>query len=381
MSIPGVGYRFACDVLCEVSLHLVEPICLTTISAFYLVGGWGSGGWGASGWGTGPTTIQVASTNAMYVGAQIILGWGLTTQEVVTIIGITSSGYIFTTTPANSHEPGETILAPTFPTQAPTDQFFTQAEMLGYLSRAQNEFLADCPVYYQLTQQNLAYGQIFQNTPANCIEINRVAASTYYSVITSITISGGVATVVTASPHGLQVGSTVFIQNPAAGFGGCYEVASVPSPTSLTYPTESADGTATGGAILYFSRIYETTQSELSMTDRTWRNEFVGTPQSWFEDRSGLYRFGVGGKPASNFPIELLCSIRDTDTLGLLDQFLVSDTLVYLLKYKVLQYAFSKDGIQQDPARASWCDERYKRGVMSVNRFLVGLQLGLKAGG
>lgn len=311
----------------------------------------------------------------------LVIGWGLETAEVVTITGMTATGYIYTTKFVNPHAAGETILAPTFPTQQVTDSFFTQTEMLGYLSRAQNEFLADCPVYYQLSQQNLQYGQVFQDTPANCIEINRVAASTYYCVIASITIASGEATVVTESPHGLQVGSTIFIQNSETGFGGCYQVDSVPSPTSLTYPTESDDGTATGGAILYFSRIYETTQSEITMTDRTWRNDYVNTPNAWFEDRSGLYKWGVSGKPSSNFPVELLCSIRDTDTLGLLDGFLVNDTLVYLLKYKVLSFALSKDGVQQDPTRAAWCDERYKRGTMAVNRYLTGMQLGLKAGG
>jgi hypothetical protein len=382
MAIPGLGYRLAADVLAEVSLHLVEPIVYCTIlSIFPAGGGWGIGGWGNSGWGSSSSAlIQPSSTTAMYPGAMIVIGWGLTTAEVVTIQNVLPNGYIFTTPFVNTHNAGEMILAPTFPTDQTTDPHFTQAEMLGYLARAENEMLADVPVNYTLSQQNMVYGQIFQNTPSNCIEINRVAASTYYCAITSITITSGVATVVTASPHGLQVDSTIFIQNPTAGFGGCYEIATVVSATSFTYETSAANGSATGGAILYFVRMYETTQAELTMANRTWRNDYVGTLQSWFEDRSGLYRFGVGGKPSSNFPIELLCSIRDTDTFGLLSGFLIPDVLIPTLKYKVLAFAWSKDGVAQDPARAAWCESRYQMGVLAIKRYLIGFQLMLKAG-
>jgi hypothetical protein len=380
MSVPGVGFRFAADVLCEVSLHLIEPIVFTTASAF-AQGGYGDAGFGENGYGDPiGSLLTVASQTAMYPGAMVVVGWGLPTQEVVTITEVNSDGTILTTPIVNFHSAGETILGPTFPYQFPTDQAFTQSEMLGYLSRAQNEFLADCPVNYSLSQQNLIYGQVYQNTPTNCIEINRIAASQYFCVISSITITDGEATVVTASPHGLQVGSTINVQNEATGFSGVFQVDSVPSPTSLTYPQDHTDGTADGGIIVYFARMYETTSAEITQTNRTWRNEYANVPTQWFEDRSGLYRWGVGAKPSSNFPVELLCSIRDTDTLGLLDGFLVPDTLVYAIKMKVLEYAWSKDGIQQDPSRAAYAKSRYDKCVMATNRFLLGQNLGLKAG-
>jgi hypothetical protein len=378
MANPGMGYRYAVDVLCEVSLHLIEPIIYTEVLAFYLKGGWGTGGWGAFGWGTGPTTIQIASTEYLYVGAQIVLGWGLTTQEVVTVIGYGPNGFIYTTTPVNSHSAGEMILAATFPTQQPTDPHFTQSEMLGYLSRAQNEMLSDVPVNYALARQGLVYGQIYQNTPTNCIEINRIAASQISYQLVSLTRADDEVTAVTVNPHGLGVGSTVYIQNPTAGFGGVFEVDSVPTPSSFTYTQIADDGSATGGVILYFVRMYETTSTELTMANRTWRNDYANVPNAWFEDRSGLYRWGVGNKPSSNFPVELLMGIRDTDTLGFLDGFLIPDTLCYLLKYKVLAYAWSKDGTCQDPQRAAWCEQRYQRGILSVRRYLDGFKMGLK---
>lgn len=380
MALNGVGFRFAADVLAEVSLHLFENIVYTTAISIVGPGGYGTGGYGQFGYGSGPPeVIKVASTANMYLGAMIIVGWGLSTAEVVTIMGVTSTGYIYTTALVNPHNPGEIVFAPTFPTQQTTDPHFLQSEMLGYLSRAQNELLADVPVNYALSQQTLQYGSVFQNTPANCIEINRIAASQIYIAIATLTRTGNVVTAVTTNKHGLQKGSTLYIQNPTTGFGGVFQVATVPSPTSFTYPQIGTNGSATGGAVLYFNRMYETTMTEITMTDRTWRNDYIPTPTAWGEDRSGLYRWFVNGKPSSNFPVELLCSIRDTDTLGLLDGFLIPDLLVPTLKYKVLSFAWSKDGVCQDPQRAAWCEERYKRGVLAIQRYLLGMNLGLKA--
>ncbi len=380
MAIPGQGFRFAADVLCEVSLHLIEPIVFTTASAF-AVGGYNDGPYNTLGYNDPRgSLLYVASQNAMYVGAQIVVGWGLTTQEVATITQINADGTVLTTTLVNSHNPGETILAPTFPTQQPVDPHWQQSEMLGYLSRAQNEFLTDCGCFYQFATQNMVYGQLVQNTPGTCIEINRIAASQINTLVTSLTRTNNEVTCVTVNPHGLVAGSTFFMQNAAAGFGGVFEIDTVVSPTSFTYTQIAANGSATGGAVLYFTRLYETTQAELSMSDRTWKNNYVGTPSFWYQDRQGVYKFGVGGKPASNFPLQLLMSVRDTDTLGLLDGFLVPDVLVPIIKWKVLAYAFSKNGVQQDPQRAKYCEDRYRKGVAATNRFLTGMSLGLKGG-
>lgn len=362
MAIPGSGYRTAVDVLCEVSLRMLQEIVLTTLTAPV---------------STGSQAVTVGSTTAMYVGADVVVDPYTSLAEVVAITAV-NPGVSFTAVFANAHASGAQVIGATFPTQVETDPLYLQSEMLGYLSRAQNEFLAKAPIFYALAQQNLSYGQILQNTPTTCIEINRVAASTYYCQIVSLTRVGGTVTAVTASPHGLVVNSTMYIQNPTAGFGGSFQVATVISPTSFTYPQDATDGTAAGGAILSFSRIYETTQTELSMSDRNWRNEYVNTPTQWFEDRSGLYKWGVGNKPSSNFPCELLMSVRDTDTLTFLDGFLVPDLLVYILAYKTMQYAWSKDGVMQDQQRASYCGQRFDRGVAAVLRYLNGFDIRLK---
>jgi hypothetical protein len=84
----------------------------------------------------------------------------------------------------------------------------------------------------------------------------------------------------------------------------------------------------------------------------------------------------VGGNPTpagGDFPVELLCSIRDTDSLALTDGFLIPDILTYILKYKVLEYAWTKDGVQQNLSLAKYCADRFERGVLATTRWLNGV--------
>ena len=127
-------------------------------------------------------------------------------------------------------------------------------------------------------------------------------------------------------------------------------------------------------------RLYELTQTELTMRDRNWKVETLLTPTAFFEDRTGLYRWGVNGIPRSNFPVELLCSIRDTDSLTLLSGLLVPDICVPYVKYRVMQDCFSKDGVMSDPQRAAYCGQRFDRGVLATARWLdaTGATKGMK---
>lgn len=380
MASNGTGYRLAADLLCEISLHLVESFCFTPITSIQ-PGGYGDGGYGDYPYGDGPPNAVIfpESTNAMYVGAQIVVGWQAEDAEVVTITQIGSDGSIATTPLANSHAAGDIILAPTFPTQQPTDPLFTQQEMLGYIARAQNEFLSMVSCIYAIFTQSAQYGQVFQNLPQTAIQIDRVAASTFYQALTSLVRTGGVVTGTTSQPHGLAKGLTPYVYGAVDdSFDGTIQVLTVPTTTTFTYAQDGDDASTTGGALIYWLRLYETTQAEITMVTRTWFNDYMNAPAAWFEDRSGLYRWGFNGKPSSNFPIEMLCSIRDTDTLGLLDGFLVQDIYLHYVKYKAMEYIFSKDGVRMDPQRAAYCKDRFDRGVATVLRYITGMQMGLK---
>jgi hypothetical protein len=288
LALIGLGYRNAWSLLCEVSLALLEPIVQTTLTQNVL---------------TGSQTVTVASTNNMYVGALLVIGNYTANQEVVTITAV-NVGVSFTAVFANTHSNTDPIITATFPTQAIAgDPFFTQAEMLSYLSRAQNEFLARVPCIFQRFTQNLIANQYLQVTPSTTIEINRVAIS-----------NAGVLT-----------------------------------------------------------RLYETSQEELTMQDRNWESETPTTPLAYFEDRTGVYGWGVKPIPDLPYTVELLCAIRDSDSLLLTDGFLIPDLFLHIVKYKTLAYSYSKDGEMRNPEMESYCSMRFERGLLAVQRWMEGV--------
>lgn len=376
MANPGVGYRLAADVAMEMSFHLAQPTVLTQIVSVSAAG-FGSGGFGGGGFGGGTgSSIEVDSTNAMYPGAMIVVGWQNADAEIVEVVGVPDSTH-FTATLVNAHSPGETVLGPTFPTQWQTDPIFTQDEILGYIARAQNEFLTAIPCYYELFDQTIPSGLIYQNTPATSIILERVAVSGLNIPITSLVRASNTVTLTANTPTGLSQYSTLAVVGAAdSSFDGVFAVASAPSANVLTYIQVGNDGSTTGGNIQAFLRLYEVTQEELVMQARNWQANYVNPPTNWFEDRAGLYRWGVGGRPAVDFPAELLCAVRDTDTLGLLDGFLVPDVALHYVKYLAMGFAYSKDGVMQNPQMADFCMKRYAQGVMAMQRYISRMKMG-----
>lgn len=380
MALQGVGYRQVNDVLQEVSYRLVEPVVATTILGFALEGygdgGYGDGGYGDQPDGTNSYVTTVSSTKGIYPGALLVVGRETVNVEVVTVISVGEDN-TFTAVYQHVHGIGEIVEGATFPTQQPTDPLFTQAEMMGYLSRAQNEFLSQVPCFYMVTQQRAQYGQIFQDLPGNAIHLDRVAVSTFFVQLVSLTRSGNVVTAVTTDPHSLSVGSTPYVSSTVT-YTGTFMVATIVNSTTFTYADEGDDGTVAGGYIAYWFRLYEMTQEEITMQYRNWRNDYVASPGAFFEDRTGLYRWGLNGRPAGNFPLELLISVRDDDQLGMLDGFLVPDICFHYVIYKMLEYVYLKDGVRQNPAMAEYCKSRFDRGVQTTLRYTDGMQLGVK---
>ena len=351
-------------MLCEIAAHLCQPFVYTALTAPVTAGS--------------AVSATVVNTYAMYTGALVIVDLpGTALQEVVTVTSVTDATH-FVATFAHNHASGIAVWGATFPTQQGTDPLFTQAEMLSYLSRAQNEFLTAVPCFYQRFFQNVSLGQIYQATPPTAILIDRIAASNIAIPITSLVRAGGVVTLTTPQPHGLSQYSTFAVVAPTdATFAGVFAVTSAPTPTTLTYPQYVADASTTGGTIQSFLRLYETTQQELAMANRNWQVNYVGPLQGWFEDRAGLYRWGVGGLPSSNFPVELLCAVRDTDTLGMMDGFLVPDVCLHAVKYLTLAYAWAKDGVASQPQMAEFALKRYAQVVMATQRYIGAMKMGM----
>jgi len=348
----------------ECSAHLCQPAVYVSLAAPVAAGA---------------QVATVASTFYMYPGCQLVIELpGSTLQEVVVVASIPSAT-TFTATFANAHAAAVPVWAPTFPTQQATDPIFTQAEMLQYLSRAQNEFLTAVPCFYERFFQTVNYGQIYQNTPTNAILIDRIAASPININIVSMSRAGNTVTLVAAQATNFQQYNTFSVVNPTdPTFAGSFAVISAPSPVSLTYTQIGADATTTGGTIQAMSRLYEVTQEELVQQNRSWQVNYVGPLQSWFEDRAGLYRWGVGGLPQSTYPVELLAATRDTDNLSLIDGFKVPDVVCHALKYKTLQFSASKDGVASQPQMAQFYGKRYDQIVMATQRYIQAMKMGTK---
>jgi hypothetical protein len=368
---PGIGYRNANSVLCEISLHLLDVICNTNLTA---------------GISTGVQIALVNSTVGLYIGALVVVDTGTSSQEIVFVTAVVPD-VSFTATFANAHLTGASVLGGTFPSQQPTDPLFTQSEILGYLARAQNEYLARVPFTFDFFDQEAFLNLIFQATPANCIEISRIAYSSLSIGITSLTRTGNVVTAVAVSPTGFTDGTNGTVASEFTVFGtssspltdptfaGSFLVSQIVNPTTFKYAQGLGNSASTGGYIGLWTRLYEQSQEELTMANRNWQNANQLYPTSWFEDRAGNYRWGLGGKPTSNFPLELLCSIRDSDTLLLTDGFLVPDVFLHYVKYKALEYAWSKDGVQSNPAMAQYCQQRFEAGILATQRWIDGVML------
>jgi hypothetical protein len=362
MAIPGLGYRTAADVLMEVSLHLAQPAVYQTLTAPIAAGA--------------GVTATVASTFYMYPGAQVVIELpGAAAQEVV-YVNTVPTGTTFTANFANAHAAGVPAWAPTFPTQEATDPIFTQSEMLQYLSRAQNEFLTAVPCFYERFFQTVAAGNIYQSTPPTAILIDRIAASPIDIAIVSLVRSGNIVTLTAVSPTNLVQYNTFSVANPTdPSYSGSFAVISNPTPTTLTYRQIGANSSTSGGTIQSMRRLYEVTQEELVQQNRSWQVNYTNPLQSWFEDRAGLYRWGVGGIPQSTFPVELLCAVRDTDTLGFLDGFLVPDVCVHALKWLTASFAWSKDGVAAQPQMAEFAMKRYAQIVMATQRYIQAMKM------
>jgi hypothetical protein len=95
-----------------------------------------------------------------------------------------------------------------------------------------------------------------------------------------------------------------------------------------------------------------------------------GTPKSWFEDRTGIYGWGLAPIPDAGYYCQLLTSVRGSEALGMLDYFEIPDIFVPYIKYKALEFCFGKDGVQRSPSMQKWASARFDFGVMLANRFL-----------
>lgn len=367
-----MGQRLVADLMVELSYHLVDNPFIQNLTAPATAGP------GAE--------LQVASTEFLYPGAMIVVGWQDSDAEVATVVAV-QSDTMFTANLVNNHASGEECFGATFPCQQPTDPIFTQSEIIDYIAQAQNEFLAKVPLILEPFPDNLlTLGVQVYPTPDTAIEMERVAIqstpdSTTFDIAT-ISRTGGTVTCVlaesvnsdswTAGLPILILGVTDTSFNSVNNAKFLLESVSVDGLT-LTWAQDAADSSSTGGQAIrpILTRLYESSQEQIAMNYPYWTtNPDSAICRAWYQDRTGVYNWGVAPIPQAGYYCDLLCSVRGSESLNLLSGFLVPDLLVYAIKAKVLQYIFSKNGVQRSPIRAAFFGKKFDFWVLLADRFL-----------
>ena len=364
--------------MAEMSFALLEPIVNQSL---------------ASNIGPGPNltiTLKPSSplpaTQYLYPNALVVVGWHASDAEVVTVQSV-SGNNTFVGTLVNAHVAGESVFSATFPTQQPTDPVFTQAEIQGYIAQAQNEFLTKVPLIFELFPNlPVLIGQVYQTVPDTAIEMERVALQTipnanFYN-IASISRTGGVVTALlstsvlsanwTPNLPILVLGVSDNSYNSQANAKFVLATVSTDGLT-LTWPQAGVNSSSSGGvvALPILTRLYESSQNQLAMQNPAWQsNPSSLVPTSFFEDRTGVYGWGIAPPPSGNFYTELLCSIRGPVALNLLDYFLVPDCMLPGIKYAALGYSFGKNGVERSPSLQRFCQAKFDYWVMLAQRFL-----------
>ena len=157
-----MGAAIANDILIDIGLALLEPMVNTTLNP--------AGG----AIGPGVATATPGSMVGIYAGAIIAVGAnGSGSQEAVTVSSVTSS--TFTATFANAHPNTEPVTGMTFPSGIPESTLFGQAEVLGYMTDAQNDFLLKVRPIYAIGTVNLTVGKKLYAAPADSIRVERAS--------------------------------------------------------------------------------------------------------------------------------------------------------------------------------------------------------------
>jgi hypothetical protein len=377
--MANLGQRQVVDLMVEVGLHLIEPYFLQTLAAPI---GPGS-----------PSTIilnpasPLPATSYLYPGALIVVDWHQSNAEVVSVIAVIDDD-TFTANLLNAHAAGEQVFSATFPTQQPTDPIFTQSEIIGYIAQAQNEFLTKVPLIFDfLSDQLLIIGQSYQTLATNqAIELERVAiqsnpASMSFNIASIARLGGTVTAVLASSANpdqwtpGLAIQVYAVTDNSYNSVNNStFSLTTVSSDgLTLTWLQAGPDSASSGGYLSrpILTRLYESSQEQIAL-NQPWQSGLPGVtaPTAWWEDRAGVYGWGVSPPPQSNYWTELLASVRASETLGLLDYFAVPDIFVYAIKWKTCQWAWEKNGVQRSPTMEQFAKGKFDFYCLLADRFL-----------
>lgn len=121
----------------------------------------------------GTATVAPPTMRGIFAGATLVAGYGLTSEESVTVISTTAS--TFTAALTKTHPATDPLVAPTFPSGAIDHPLYSQAEMLSYLADVQADFLLKVRPIYVVGSGALQTNVGVYSNPADAIRIERIA--------------------------------------------------------------------------------------------------------------------------------------------------------------------------------------------------------------
>lgn len=145
--------------------------------------------------------------------------------------------------------------------------------------------------------------------------------------------------------------------NPTAQNGSLPSDCMVPMRIALKYPTGPYP-------------LRETSQSNLDSYDYRWQTNFASLPIAYFRDKVPVQMFGIWPRANNQTYFEIVYKQRQVETMGLLDGFLFPDVFLPIIKYRVLSFAYSKDGESRSPGLAKFFASKYDFGLRAAKMVL-----------
>jgi len=114
----------------------------------------------------------------------------------------------------------------------------------------------------------------------------------------------------------------------------------------------------------------ETSIPNLETYDFRWNVQSADTPRAYFRNDNPLQTLGVFPRCNNEVPLEVVYAARGPQLFGLADGFGLPDPFLPIVKWRVLEFMYSKDGEIRQPGLAKFYASRYAFGCKMAQMIL-----------
>lgn len=116
--------------------------------------------------------------------------------------------------------------------------------------------------------------------------------------------------------------------------------------------------------------LHRQTEWDFEREDRNWRAHTSGEPSYWHEDRLAINQIEFNKMKAGT--LRFFCDTLPDPYTSIHENIHLLNTWEPYLRWRVLFYCLSKDGDEQDLARAKYANDRFAFGVYLARRLMKG---------